>query len=111
MIVSADIPTASAKKGAVRTTSAYRKRPRSHHAHNSSTKGSTTVDGLLSMAASPQAMASAYQPGFLSASDRKKHNTARKKNSPDCVFFSSVIHAPDSTLTGWSTHNMAANHG
>jgi hypothetical protein len=33
-----------------------------------------------------------------------------KKNKPDSVFFISVIHATDSTITGWSAQSTAPSH-
>ena len=83
MTVNADIPTASTKKGAIRTRSTRFHRRRSHHTHSINAKGSTTVDGLLSMAASPHATDNAYQPCFSSASNRRKHSMDKKKNNPN----------------------------
>src|SRR5208282_5956176 len=108
--VTADMANAKPKRGAIPRRSLRRQRPRSHQAHNNRTRGSTTVDGLLSMAAAPNASTSAYEPRLLSVSNLRKHSTDNKKKKPDWMFFNSVAHATDSTHTGCTAHSAAANH-
>src|SRR5437870_13480047 len=99
-MVKSDIPIDKAKNGAARKKSILSSRLRCHQASNSSARGSTTVEGLLVNAAAKLTRESANQPGFSLRSNRKKHSSEAKKNSPDCVYCSSVTQATDSTLTG-----------
>ncbi len=99
--VSAPKAAPAAKNGASGATSRLRSmRPRRHQSTTSSTAGSVAVTLLLRRARTNSAKAPAHADGLRRSSKRRYARVAARKKAPDSVFFSSVIHATDSTWTG-----------
>ena len=110
--VTAPKSAAAAKNGSSGATSRRTSsRPRRHHSTTSSSAGSVAVTDLLSRAHAKSPNASSHGDVRRCASNRRYESAAARKNTPDWVFFSSLIHATDSTCTGWSANTNAASQG
>src|SRR5215831_9841639 len=58
----------------------------------------------------PACSRSKLYPGTAGLIHLTKKRIDSRKNKPDSVFFISVIHATDSTATGWSAQSAAPSH-
>src|SRR5438477_12901967 len=92
-------------------------RPLRHQRQSASTNGNITVEGLLATAIAKN---SKEKPklrllSFVQAIDERASSPFRKnridnrKKKHDCVFFNSVIHATDCTITGCKAQSAAPN--
>ena len=113
-IVHAAAAAESTKKGASGKTSRQATRRAFHHPSSARATGSITVDGLLRMARVAQPSAAAYHrprdTGSVFSRQRWWQRIAARKNTADCVFFSSQIQATDSACTGCSAQSAAPSH-
>src|ERR1700678_4260317 len=92
---------AAKKNGSNRTMSFHTMRARRHHATPNKTHGNGATSILLNNASRNNPREPKTQSEVLSrSSNLKKASSDRQKNISDNVFFSSGIHATDSTFTG-----------
>jgi hypothetical protein len=97
------------KKGIVLLAWRQEERPSSHQAHRQRTSGRITVEDLAAIASAAKIKLNPYfrppPPAlgaleFFTLSHWAKKRVEHRKNKPDSVFFISVTHATDSTITG-----------
>src|SRR6266446_8305448 len=105
------------RKGASTVRSRHCHRPFRHQRQSASTTGNITVEGLLVTAIAKNSREKPNSHLFLLAeaiderasSALRKNRIDNRNRKHDCVFFSSVIHPTDCTITGCKAQSAAPN--